>query len=39
MKDICEKATLALKKVVETMKQFYNKFKRISINYKAKDLI
>ena len=39
MKDIHNKAMSALKKAVETMKQFYNKTKGISIDYKIRDLV
>ena len=39
IKDIHKEATSALKKAVETIKQSYNRFKIISINYKVGNLV
>ena len=39
IKDIHKEAMSALKKAVETMKQFYNRSKGISINYKIRNLV
>ena len=39
MKDVHDKAALALRKAVKTMKQFYDRTKGISIDYKIGDLV